>query len=274
MRTHLLGEIEAVVVDVGDDDEAGADVARDRRRHDADRPGAGDQHVLAYQVEGERGMRCIAEGIEDRRQVATDVVRDLERVEGGNGEIFGEGAGAVHADANGVAAKMPTPGAAVAAIAAGDVALAGDAVADIEALHLLAQGHDLADIFMANLHADGDGLGRPLVPFPDVDVGAADRGLGDLDEHVVMADFRLLDLGELEAGAGFGFDQGFHDCSTAVWFFCVRRASDLDGASKFIRHPPRRRRIHMWTAPVLQDGAAFESDRLRPYVRPVWCGRS
>ena len=55
---------------------------RDRRRHDADRPGAGDQHVLADEIEGERGMDGVAERIEDRAELVIDVVgqrHDVER---------------------------------------------------------------------------------------------------------------------------------------------------------------------------------------------------
>jgi len=51
----------AVVVHVGDDDVARADVARDRHGHDADRTGAGDQHVLADEAERQRGVRGVAE---------------------------------------------------------------------------------------------------------------------------------------------------------------------------------------------------------------------
>ena len=57
-------------------------------------------------------------------------VGQLEGVDRRDGEVLGEGARAVHADADGVAAQVAPPGAAVAAVAAGDVALAGDAVAD------------------------------------------------------------------------------------------------------------------------------------------------
>ena len=39
-RAHAAGEVEPVVVDVGDHDVARADEARDRDRHDADRPRA------------------------------------------------------------------------------------------------------------------------------------------------------------------------------------------------------------------------------------------
>ncbi len=83
----------------------------------------------------------------------------------------------------------------------------------VEAAHLLAHGDDLADIFMADMHAERHGLRRPFIPFPDMDVGAADRGLADADEDVVMPDLGLRHVGEREAGAGLFFDEGFHDDS-------------------------------------------------------------
>ena len=76
-----------------------ADVARDRPGHDADRPGAGDQHVLSHQVESERGMDRIAERIEDRAELVVDVVGQRHDVERRHPHIFGEGAGDVDADA-------------------------------------------------------------------------------------------------------------------------------------------------------------------------------
>jgi hypothetical protein len=51
---------------------ARTDKPRDRDGHDADRTGAGDQHVLADHVEGERGMGGIAERIEDRGDLIVD----------------------------------------------------------------------------------------------------------------------------------------------------------------------------------------------------------
>ena len=55
------GKIEAIRVHVGDDDVAGAGVADDRRRHDPDRPGAGDQHVLAQDGKVQRRVDRVAE---------------------------------------------------------------------------------------------------------------------------------------------------------------------------------------------------------------------
>ena len=93
-------------------------------------PGAGDEHVLADEVERERGVRRVAERIEDRRDLVGDVVGNPEGVERRNHEVLGERALAIDADAHRVAAEVAAAGAAVAAEAAGDVALARDAVAD------------------------------------------------------------------------------------------------------------------------------------------------
>src|SRR5678815_1417951 len=51
---------------------------------------------------------------------------------------------------------------------------------------------------------------RPVVPFPDVDVRAADRGLADPDHHVVVTDRGLLDGREYEAGRPAQLGQCFH----------------------------------------------------------------
>ena len=173
-------------------------------------PRAGDQHILAHQAEAECGMRRVSEGVEDRGHLVADPIGDLEGVDRGNRQILGKGAGAVDTDANGVAAQMPPPGAAIAAEAAGDVAFARDAVADGEAAHLGAHVDHLADIFMTHLHRHGDGLLRPFVPFPDMAVGAADRRLLDLDQHVVVADLGLRHVGQGEAGRPFQFRQSSH----------------------------------------------------------------
>ena len=79
-----------------------------------------------------------------------------------------------------------------------------------EAAHFLADLDDLADVFVADVHRHGNRLLRPLVPLPDVDVGAADRGLADADQDVVVADLRLLDLGQREPGSAFEFCECLH----------------------------------------------------------------
>ena len=143
-RAHLPGQLEAVGVDVGDDDVPGPGVADDRRGHDADRPGAGDQHVLAQHVELQGRVDGVAERVEDRLHVAGDVRVVDPDVGHRQRQVLGERPGPVDADALGVLAEVPAAGQAVAAAAADDVPLAADDLADVEVLDVRADLDDLA----------------------------------------------------------------------------------------------------------------------------------
>ena len=132
-------QLEPVGVHVGDDDVPRARVAHDGGRHDADRPGAGDQHVLAEHGEGERRVHGVAEGIEDRGDVEVDARRVLPDVRHRQRDALGERAGAVDADALGVGAEVPAARHAVAAAAAHEVPLAADDVARREVVHVRAR---------------------------------------------------------------------------------------------------------------------------------------
>src|SRR5262249_48924939 len=125
-------------------------------------------------------------------------------------EIFRERARAIHADADGVAAEMAPTCAAVAAVTAGDMPFTGDAIANRETAHFAADFDDLADILVAHGHRHRDGLLRPGIPFVDMHVGAADRGLRDLDQYIVRADLRLRNVRHPDPGRGFFLDECFH----------------------------------------------------------------
>ena len=114
-----------------------------------------------------------------------------------------ERAGTVDTDTNSVAAQMAAAGTAVAAVAARDVPFARHAVADRQAANLGAHLNDAAAIFVADGHRDRDGLLGPGVPLVNVHVGAADRGLGDLDQHIVRADLGLRYIVQPDAGGCF-----------------------------------------------------------------------
>ena len=208
---HLGGEIQAELIDVRDHDVARAAVARNRHRHDADGSRAGDEHVLADDVEGERRVRGVAERVEDRGDFVVDGGRELEDVGRGQGQILRERSGAVHADALRVAAKMPAPRAAVAAMSAGDVSLAGHPIAGLDAAHLAADLDDLARILVTDGHRHRNGLLRPRIPVVDVHVGAADGGAVHLDEHVVVTDRGLRHVLHPDAGFRASLDQCFHE---------------------------------------------------------------
>ncbi len=151
-------------------------------------------------------MHGIAERIQDRRDLIVDRRRQLERVERRDDEVFGERAGPVHADADGVAAQVAASGAAVAAVAAGDVTLARDAIARLEARDFAADLHDLAAVFVPDRHRHRDGLLRPGVPVIDVHVRAADGAALDADQDVVRAGDGFGDLLQVDAGSRASFD--------------------------------------------------------------------
>jgi hypothetical protein len=203
LRAHVLGD-------------AGGD--------DADRAGAGDQHVLADQVELQRAVRGVAVGVEERGQLGGDLVGDRPQVGGRHGHVFGERTVAVHADAHRVRAQVLAPGAAVAAVAAHDVALGRDAVADAVTGHARAHLHDAPDELVADGEAGLDGALAPLVPLVDVQVGAADRGLLQLDQHLVRADLGHRHFFHPDAGLGVALDQGFHRLRHGETCCLARRA--------------------------------------------------
>jgi len=208
--THLSGKVEPVFVDIGDDDAACARVFADAARDNADGARAGDEHVLADEREHERGMRGVAEGVKEGDNVLRQALVDGNDVARRDADILRERAVPVDADADMVLTPLNIAGVTVAAVAAGDMALAGDALADREARDARAKLGDLADILMADDLWGLDVLLRPLVPFVDMDVGAADRGLVDLDENFSGARHRNRHLPQLQSGAGCGFYDGIH----------------------------------------------------------------
>jgi hypothetical protein len=91
---------------------------------------------------------------------------------------------------------MPAAGPAITTMAAGDMAFARHSVAEFEATHLLSHLDDFAYILVSHMHRYRNGLLRPLIPFPDMDISSTDRRLSYADHHIVMADRGLLHLSQ------------------------------------------------------------------------------
>ena len=155
-------------------------------------------------------MDGIAERVEDGADLVVDLVGQRHDVEGRDAHILGEGAGDVDADAAGLRVEVEVAGAGGAAPHADDVALARDPLPDLEVADVGADGGDLAGIFVADDHRHRHGAARPLVPVIDVEVGAADAGAADLDQHVVLADLGHRLVAEPQPRLGLELDQGFH----------------------------------------------------------------
>ncbi len=128
----------------------------------------------------------------------------------GNGDELGPGAIAIYADALRVRAKMTTPGEAIAAMPAGDVAFAGDEVAFGKTFDVIADKIDNADKLVADGHRDRDRLLRPRVPVVNVNVGSADRRLQNADEDIVAFDLWDGNFFQPKSGPGAAFDDGLH----------------------------------------------------------------
>mmetsp|Transcript_19346 Transcript_19346/g.53121 ORF Transcript_19346/g.53121 Transcript_19346/m.53121 type:complete len:273 (-) Transcript_19346:175-993(-) len=189
---HLSGEVELVVVHVRDDNAPSADMLGQSGSHDPDGTSARDEYVLAHEVEGECGVRRVPEGVQYRGHLVGDAFGDRENVHRRDAQVFCERALAIHADADGVAAKVSDSRAAIAAMPAHDVALATHAVTLLEALDVWAHVHHDARELMPDGHAPRDRLLRPLVPVVDVHVRAADRCALHLDQDIVISRLRHL----------------------------------------------------------------------------------
>ena len=114
-RAHAHRDRAADRVGLADDDEPRAGVADDRGRHEADRPRARDQHVLAEDRERERGVHGVPERVEDRGDVLVDARPVVPDVGHRQGDVLGERAVPVHAEADRVRAQVAPAGEAVAA---------------------------------------------------------------------------------------------------------------------------------------------------------------
>ena len=210
-RRDLLRQLKAEIVDVGQNYGAGPGVTRDGGGHHADRPGTGDQHILAQQVELLRRMHGIAERIENRPYLIGNVVRQFDDVEGRGDDKLCKGTLTVHADAASTGIEMEMAGASRFRIEVDDMALGRDPLADPEAaVDVLANGDDLAGELVASDHGHRDVLLAPLIPVPDVDVGATDGGTVHPDQHVLRSGDRNRRIDQLQAHLGPCLGEGLH----------------------------------------------------------------
>lgn len=186
----------------------------DRRGHDADRSGAGDQDVLADQRERQRGVHGVAERVEDRGDVEVDGGPVHPHVGRGQGDVLGERPVPADAEPERGAAQVTAPGQTVAALAADQVALAADQVADVDVDDIGAGLRDLADELVSEDERGAYGLLGPAVVVPDVQVGAADAGAEHLDQYVRGADLRLGHVHQPESRLGLLLHECLHGCGS------------------------------------------------------------
>ena len=155
-------------------------------REAADRSAAEHQHGAAGHLGLEHGVHRVAHRVHDGADLGRDAV-ELHDVGGRHRDVLGEGAVPVHADDLGALAEVGRAQPALQAVAADDVALGGHQVAHGEqpgGLGLAAELDDLARELVADDDRRLEPVAGPAVPLPDVEVGAADAGVVDPNQHV------------------------------------------------------------------------------------------
>ena len=102
----LLRQRQAIGVDIGEDNMAGFGEARDSGCHRADGAGAGDQDILADDIEGKDAVNGIAQGIEYGADFQGKIVGQGNDVKGGDDQVFGKSAGTIYANATGIGVQV------------------------------------------------------------------------------------------------------------------------------------------------------------------------
>src|SRR5262249_45033381 len=99
---------------------------RDRGSHDSNRSGSGHQYVLSQDGKRECGVYRVAEGIKDGGDVKQHALVMPPDIRHGQGNVLGEGAGAIDPDPLRMGTEVTPPGKTIPTAAADDVTLAAD----------------------------------------------------------------------------------------------------------------------------------------------------
>ena len=109
-----------------------------------------------------------------------------------------------------IVAQMPPAGHAVSAMPANHVPLAAHQLADAEVTNVFAELNDFADELMPHHERHQDGFAGPVVPFVNVQIGAADAGATHLDEDVIGRHPGLRNVLEPKSFSGLFFNECLH----------------------------------------------------------------
>ncbi len=142
---------------------------------------------------------------------------ELPDVGFGNDNIVGKSAIAIDADDLDVLADVTLAGAALQALAAGDMHLRRDEVALFYAGNLAANGGDMTAELVAGNQRRRNASLRPGIPVVDVQIGTADGGDLHLHKDIGGTDDGNWNLAELDPRFGLALDHGRHQTST--WRF-------------------------------------------------------
>jgi hypothetical protein len=131
-------------------------------------------------------------------------------VAGGQRNVLGEGASEVDANDSSVNAEMAPASAAVATPAADQVPFPAHQIAYRNVCDAGADLDHLAGELMAHRYRGLKSLLRPLIPRLNMQVGPANAGRFDFDQHIARPDRWHRHLNQLEPWTWACLDEGFH----------------------------------------------------------------
>src|ERR1017187_10248688 len=128
---------------------------------------------------------------------------------------------------------MTSAGQAIAAASAGDMPLTAHDVAGIEVVYVRSNLDNLADKFMPDGHRHGNCFLRPVVPLIDVNVGPADTGIADADQHVIDPHRGLCDTLQPTPMFRAPLHQTLHKCLIRELLSCIATSDPTSEARSF-----------------------------------------
>ena len=211
-RRDLFAQVQAVVVHIGDDDTAGADMVRNCCSHHTNCTAAGDQDILADHIIGQCCMDCIAQRIKGRNHILRNGVRNCNRnyIILRNDKILSKRTIPVYTNANGITAEVLAAFTTVTADTAGDVAFTGHDLAHFILGYCRADFNDFTTILVADRRSDFDRFLGPFIPVVNMQIGAADGGLMDFDLDIIGANFWYWNFLQCQTRTCLGLDQCIH----------------------------------------------------------------
>ena len=210
VRAHFNGQLAAMRIHFRGKDHGGAASARDVDSHQADRPGAGDDHILRGDFSGQHGVHRVSERIQNRGVVLGNRRINFPDIADGNNYEFGEAAVGVYPDDFHILADVRLAHAAGAAVSAIDMHFGADEVARLHGGDFGADFFHMAAELVAERHRRMNARSGPAVPAVNVQVGAANGSGAHADQNFDGPRRGNRDGFELRSALGTHLAQSFH----------------------------------------------------------------
>lgn len=139
-------------------------------------------------------MDGVPKWVEDRRNIQRDTVMMAPDIGHRQRNVFGERTRPVDPDSVRMGAQVAASGQTVTATSAHHVTLTAHQIAREEIGDVGTGLHYASNEFMAYRHGNRDGSLRPIVPFVNVNIRAADTRAKYFDQYIVDPDLRTLDF--------------------------------------------------------------------------------